>query len=196
MTGPKWEPNEAQRAAAEAKAAAVKAAHKGGGGICKTCVSPYAAAVNAALMEGIGANTIAARFSLPLQSIKRHRTAGHHNRSIRALAALTPKAKAIVLGEQAAVNAANLIAKSANLMERAEKFLDMAEASGDMNSMGKALNAVERSIRLACELAGAFPQKNGPSIDARHVTINSLGGLSTEDLKALIALPALDDDGD
>lgn len=161
--------------------------------VCSICSHALAAAINQQILSGVGANTIAVRFDVSLQSVKRHRGAGHVERSIKAFAIAVPEAQAAALGEAAAHNAQTLIAKSATLMTRAEKFLDQAEASGDLNSVGKALIACERSIRLAAELAGAFPKS--PSIDARSVTVNTVTGLSTDDLRRLIAHPALNADG-
>jgi hypothetical protein len=186
---PKWEPNAAKVAA---HAAAVKEAHAMDGLGCITCASPYAPLINAAILEGVGGNTIALRFNIPLQSLKRHRKNGHHTLALAAMAAQTTEQKASILSDMAESNVAHLIAKSASLMDRAEAFLDAAESTANMQSWGKALNAVERSIRLAAELVGAFPQK-APSIDARRVTVNQLGSLTTDELKALISLPSIDD---
>lgn len=155
------------------------------GSLCSVCNDPLAAAINQQLIEGVGANTIAKRFTgVSLDSIKRHRQSAHHTRSIAALAVAVPAEKAAILGESAALNAATLIEKSAELYKRAEAFVNRAEASGDMNAMAKALNTNLAALKLAAELCGAFP-KAGTTIDARSVHINSLGKLSVEELRAI-----------
>jgi hypothetical protein len=156
--------------------------------VCNVCVSPYAPIINADLIAGVGGNTIQKRFpSVSLNSIKRHRASGHHDRAIRALAVAVPAEKMAILGENAALNAATIIEKSASLLTRAEAYLAKAEVSGDLNSMGKAVAAVDRSLRLAAELMGLFPKT--ATVDARSVTVNAITGLSTDDLRRLIALP-------
>ena len=144
--------------------------------------------IDAAIFAGTGADTILKRFpdGISLDSIHRHRAAGHHERALKALAIATPDEKRAMLGEKIALSASTIIDKSGALLERAEAYLNKAEASGDLNAMGKAIAAVERSLRLAAELRGLFPRA-GTQIDARSVTINAFSDMSADELRAIAA---------
>ena len=157
------------------------------GSRCTVCGDPCASAVNYQMLNGVGIDTLAKRFpSVSRDSLKRHKASGHHSRSVQTLAAAIPADRAAIMAADAANRAQSLMAEAQRVLEDASAEFEAARGRGDSNATVKLLGVRLNALRLLGDFAGAFP-KTGTTIDARSVTVNALGNLSTDELRALIA---------
>jgi hypothetical protein len=151
------------------------------------CSDPCAQAINFQMLNGVGIDTLAKRFpSVSRDSLKRHKASGHHSRSVQTLATALPADKAAILAADAANRAQSLMAEAQRVLEDAGVEFEAARGRGDSAAVIKLLGVRLNALRLLGDFAGAFP-KAGTTIDARSVTVNALGNLSTDELRALIA---------
>jgi hypothetical protein len=157
------------------------------GSRCSVCADPCADAINYKMLNGVGIDTLAKVFpSVSRDSLKRHKHSGHHQRSVTTLAAALPADRAASLAASTAKRADALVAEAWKILDDAGTEFQAARDRNDSSAVVKLLGMRLNAVRLLGDFAGAFP-KAGTNIDARSVTINALGDLTRDELRALVA---------
>ena len=153
--------------------------------LCKVCTSPHRESIEFYILSREKSHPEIARlYGMLKDSVGRH-SRNHMDQRAEALRSLAPaepvaKAQAAMVSTQTA-----LLEWAEVLMSAAEDFYDRFKDSANARDVKAALDSCRDSLRLLGDLQGAFPKATAvTNVDARSLTLN---GLSTDDLKLLVA---------
>ena len=159
---------------------------------CKVCESPYRSAIDFDLLSGsVSAPTIASKYSLLKDNVRRHRVAGHVEQRANIVATYdtskkTPENVALASAQKDMANTvASIAARAERIMTECESQYERFKSSDNAKDISEMLKLNLAALRELGALAGAYPKaQNGPTVDARQI---HLSGLSADDLRALVA---------
>lgn len=158
-----------------------------GGRECEVCASPHLNSVNYELMQGgTSQNAIAAKYGFSRHSVNRHNRGGHIQKRTDALVKAPESSPALAQAQKDMANTiATITQRAERIMSEAERQYDRVKDGNNVKDIAELLKLNLAALRELGNLAGAYPKpQNGPTTDARAIHLH---GLSTDDLKALVA---------
>lgn len=172
---------------------------------CSICTHPKTAEIAKALLAGDSIRPVASRYDVTGAAVGRHlRNCLRTERRPKEPGRDEASASSAVSSRFDSSDPASLVATTARLVDEALSLLEHAKSAGDRRTALAALREARDGLSLLMRVHGLLQQDGAVNvtIDARRQTIERLGKLTEEDLRALIdastkaaetALPAVVD---
>ncbi len=139
---------------------------------CSVCAHAARGEIDHQLLGRINVASITAQYGLTKSSIHRHRES-----HLKADLEKATESQQIMRGS-------DLLAHAHKLYDRATSLLDKAEKSKNIRDAVAAMREVREALELLGRLLGSFDGE-AAKIDARTQVVALVGGLSTDELRAL-----------
>jgi hypothetical protein len=137
------------------------------------------------MQGGVSQNAIARKYGFSRHSINRHQRNGHIQKRTDALVKAPEASPALAQAQKDMANTiASITERAENIMAECERQYDKVKDGGSVKDITELLKLNLSALRELGNLAGAYPKPSATNVDARSIHLN---GISTDDLKALIA---------